>query len=383
VRRVVPFLVFFAIVCSLLAAIHYYLWLRLVRDLAFAPGVEWALSLAAAALFISVPLTLVLGRLLPRERAKLLLGPVYTWMGTMWVLLVAVAAVDLVRFLVETLGAGSDVGVLQAQTYPIAAAVIGVSATLFALGHGARFRIQRVEVPLGKLPRELDGFRIAQLSDVHVGPSIGRDFIERVVQTVNELKPDAIVITGDLVDGSVDNLSDAVAPLADLEAPHGKFFVTGNHEYYSGAPAWCQHLRALGFRVLRNERVALGAGEAHFDLAGVDDHSARGFGNGHGADLDKALSGRDASRALVLLAHQPRAVFEARQKGVDLQLSGHTHGGQIWPFHWFVRLQQPVVAGLHRLGETQLYVSRGTGYWGPPMRLLAPAEVTEIVLRAA
>jgi hypothetical protein len=383
VRRILPFLIFFAIVCSLLAAIHYYLWLRLVRDLALEPSFEHALSIAAVVLFVSVPVTLVLGRLLPRERARLLLGPVYTWMGTMWILLVVVAGVDFAKFAISVLDGGADLGRLAARSYPIAAAVLGISVTLFALGRGARFRIERVNVSLSKLPAALDGFRLVQLSDVHVGPTIGRSFIERVVETVNGLEPDAVVITGDLVDGSVANLSDAVAPLAKLEARHGKYFVTGNHEYYSGAPAWCEHLRGLGFRVLRNERVALGDGEARFDLAGIDDHSAGGFGNGHGADLDKALAGRDDSHALVLLAHQPRSVFEASHKGVDLQLSGHTHGGQIWPFHWFVRLQQPVVSGLRRVGDTQLYVSRGTGFWGPPMRLGAPAEVTEIVLHAA
>jgi predicted MPP superfamily phosphohydrolase len=191
-----------------------------------------------------------------------------------------------------------------------------------------------------------------------------------------------VVVTGDLVDGSVDRLRHAVAPLVELKARHGCFFVTGNHEYYSGAVAWCRHLTTLGLRVLRNERVEIGRDGCVFDLAGIDDYSAHGFGHGHGADLARAVEGRDRSRALVLLAHQPRAVAEAQRHGVDLQLSGHTHGGQIWPFHLLVRLQQPVVSGLVKLGQTFLYVSNGTGYWGPPMRLGAPAEVTEIVLRS-
>jgi predicted MPP superfamily phosphohydrolase len=170
-----------------------------------------------------------------------------------------------------------------------------------------------------------------------------------------------------------------VAPLGTLAAKHGVFFVTGNHEYYAGADEWIAHLPTLGVRVLRNERVSVGGGADSFDLAGVDDYNAHGF-PGHGPDLQRAVSGRDPSRELVLLAHQPREVHRAAEHGVGLQLSGHTHGGQIWPWNFAVKLQQPYVAGLVRHKTTQLYVSRGTGYWGPPMRLGAPAEITQLVL---
>jgi hypothetical protein len=167
-----------------------------------------------------------------------------------------------------------------------------------------------------------------------------------------------------------------------LRAKHGVFFVTGNHEYYSGAEEWCTELTRLGIRVLRNERVSIGDATDSFDLAGVDDHSAKRFGGGHGEDLPKALLGRDPARELVLLAHQPKTIILAQDHGVGLQLSGHTHGGQIWPWTYLVRLQQPVVAGLARFGKSFVYVSRGTGYWGPPMRLGAPSEITELTLRA-
>jgi hypothetical protein len=191
-----------------------------------------------------------------------------------------------------------------------------------------------------------------------------------------------VAITGDLVDGSVDELREQVAPLASLKSRQGVYFVTGNHEYYAGVNEWLAHLPTLGVRVLRNERVAVGDGTHTFDLAGVDDWSARGM-PGHGPDLARAVEGRDAARELVLLAHQPRAIHEAAKHGVGLQLSGHTHGGQIWPWNFAVKLQQPYVAGLARHSkDTQLYVSRGTGYWGPPMRLGAPAEITRIRLRA-
>jgi predicted MPP superfamily phosphohydrolase len=242
--------------------------------------------------------------------------------------------------------------------------------------------LKDVDVRLRRLPRSRDGTTIVQLTDVHVGPTIRRGFVETIVAQVNALAPDIIVITGDLVDGSVEELREHVAPLANLRARHGVFFVTGNHEYYSGVDAWCEELPRLGIRVLRNERVAIGKGADGFDLAGIDDAHAYQYGNGHGADLERAVAGRDPRRELVLLAHQPKAVFDAEKHDVGLQLSGHTHGGQLWPWKYLVRLQQPVVAGLARFGETQVYVSSGTGYWGPPMRLAAPAEITRITLRA-
>jgi hypothetical protein len=236
-----------------------------------------------------------------------------------------------------------------------------------------------VRVAIDRLTKAKSGYRIVQISDVHVGPTIGRDFIEGIVARINALKPDLVAITGDLVDGSVHELAEHVAPLAKLQAKDGVFFVTGNHEYYSGAEAWIAHLGKLGVRVLRNEHVRIG-GDEGFDLAGIDDASAHGMVNGHGADLHKALAGRDASRACVLLAHQPRGIELADTLGVDLQLSGHTHGGQMIPWNFLVRLQQPFVAGLHKLARAQIYVSRGTGYWGPPMRVGAPSEITEIEL---
>jgi predicted MPP superfamily phosphohydrolase len=238
----------------------------------------------------------------------------------------------------------------------------------------ARVALRDVEVRLPRLPKRLDGTTIVQLTDIHVGPTIGREFIEQIVERTNSVEPDVIAITGDLVDGSVSELGEDVAPLPKLRARYGVYFVTGNHEYYSGADAWCTELERIGIRVLRNERVTIGEDGASFDLAGIDDH--RG-------DLTRAVRGRDPERELVLLAHQPRAIFDAVRHGVGLQLSGHTHGGQIWPWNYFVRLQQPVVSGLRRFGETWLFVSNGTGYWGPPMRLLAPAEITQIRLLAS
>ena len=241
-----------------------------------------------------------------------------------------------------------------------------------------------VPVTLPRLPRALDGFTIVQLTDLHVGGTIGRAFIEELVARTNTLGGDLIALTGDFVDGSVDELREAVAPLAELRARHGVYFVTGNHEYYAGADAWVAHVSALGIRVLRNERVEITRDGATFDLAGIDDHSAHKFARGHRADPARALAGRDPARAVVMLAHQPRQVREVAKYDVDLQLSGHTHGGQVWPWHYLVALQQGgLVAGRYRERATQLYVSRGPSYWGPPVRVGAPPEITRVILRAS
>jgi predicted MPP superfamily phosphohydrolase len=226
----------------------------------------------------------------------------------------------------------------------------------------------------------MSGLRLVQLTDLHIGPILGRDWLASIVASVNALDPDVVVITGDLVDGSVETLREQVAPLADLRAKRGVYFVTGNHEYYSGVDEWIAELTRLGVRVLRNERVAIGDGDEAFDLAGVDDWSAGRFGAGHGPSLERALAGRDSSRELVLLAHQPKQIIEAAARGVGLQISGHTHGGQIFPWNFLVRLDQPYVDGLALHNDTYIYVSRGTGYWGPPMRVGAPPEITLLEL---
>ncbi|CAM5414865.1 hypothetical protein SVIOM342S_06768 [Streptomyces violaceorubidus] len=235
-------------------------------------------------------------------------------------------------------------------------------------------KVKRVTVPLAKLPRAAHGFRIAVVSDIHLGPVLGRGFAQTVVDTVNSTQPDLIAVVGDLVDGSVKDLGPAAAPLARLEARHGAYFVTGNHEYFSGAEQWVAEVRRLGLLPLENARTEL----PHFDLAGVND--VAGEDEGQGPDYAKALGDRDRSRACVLLAHQPVQIHDAVDHGVDLQLSGHTHGGQLWPGNLLAGLANPTVAGLERYGDTQLYVSRGAGAWGPPTRVGAPSDITVIEL---
>jgi hypothetical protein len=237
-----------------------------------------------------------------------------------------------------------------------------------------------VEVPLAGLPKELEGFTIAQISDIHVGATIKRNFVAAIVDRVNLLQADMIAITGDLVDGSVPDLAHHTEPLARLESRHGTYVVTGNHEYYSGAHEWIAELRRLGARVLMNEHVVLDHDGAALTVAGVTDWSAHHFDPSHQSDPHAAVRGAPADALKVLLAHQPRSAHFAEAAGYQLQLSGHTHGGQFWPWNFLVRLQQPFTAGLNRLGRMWVYTSRGTGYWGPPMRFWIPSEITLIRL---
>ena len=240
--------------------------------------------------------------------------------------------------------------------------------------------VVNVQVPLAGLPKELEGFTIAQISDIHVGATIKRNFVAAIVDRVNLLHADMIAITGDVVDGSVPDLAHHTEPLAQLASRHGTYVVTGNHEYYSGAHAWIRELRRLGARVLMNEHVVLDHDGAALTVAGVTDWSAHHFDPSHKSGPRAAAQGAPEHAPKVLLAHQPRSAPSAEAAGYQLQLSGHTHGGQFWPWNFLVRLQQPFTAGLNRLGRMWVYTSRGTGYWGPPMRFGIPSEITLIRL---
>lgn len=264
--------------------------------------------------------------------------------------------------------------------------VLAVAAVLLAWGYREAMRLPRVkvlDVTIPSLGSSMGGLRVAVITDTHFGPIDRTEWSKRVVSAVNELNPDVVCHVGDLADGTVAQRRVQVAPLGDIAAEMGKFYVTGNHEYFGEAQGWLDQMQRLGWTALHNRHAVLERGGSRLVVAGIDDRTA-GQLPGHGPNLDAALAGIDPELPVVLLAHQPKQVTQAAAAGLDLQISGHTHGGQIWPFRYLVRLDQPVLTGLSRHGErTQLYTSRGTGFWGPPLRIFAPSEITVLILRSA
>jgi len=378
-------LIFFGVIVGLTLGTHYYLWARLIRDPMWPSPWRQLATVALIVLAISIPASMLAWRTLPRNVAIPVSWVGYVWMGSMFLLLVLLWGGELARWswVKYASFASVDGGRREFLAQLLAGGVGAFGLALSGWGVWSAIRpveVKRVPIRLKKLPESLNGLRIVQLTDMHVGLTIGRDFVDDVVRKVNALEPDIVAITGDLIDGSVEELGHAVAPLAEIRAKLGTYFVTGNHEYYSGADSWLTFLREMGIRVLRNEHVELTKDGEAFHVAGVDDWTAHQFGNGHGANMARAMEGRDSSKPVVLLAHQPVQFDEAQAHGVDLQISGHTHGGQIFPFGVLTRMVQPFVSGLHRRGDSQIYVSSGTGYWGPPMRIAAPAEITLIEL---
>ncbi|MFE3944668.1 metallophosphoesterase [Streptomyces sp. NPDC059118] len=427
-------------VLALLAGAHRYLWRRLVGDTtARGSALRGAGTVAAYVLPLLSVGALVAGRAgAPFWLQRVLAWPGYLWLAAVLYLTLALLVGEAVRPLLRRVlagradrmkgayadpGAGVHAGVDPRPaegaplTHPshgadrpettapaapatlladapaparrdaptrrlfVARAVGGAAAVagLGTVGYGTYGvlrgpRVKRITVPLAKLPRSAHGFRIAVVSDIHLGPILGRAHTRRIVDTINRTQPDLVAVVGDLVDGTVADLGPAAEPLARLRSRQGSFFVTGNHEYYSGAAEWVDQVRELGLHPLENARVEIGG----FDLAGVND--VAGESEGQGPDFARALGDRDRTRAAVLLAHQPVVIHDAVAHGVDLQLSGHTHGGQLWPGNYLADLANPTGAGLDRYGDTQLYVSRGAGAWGPPVRVGAPSDITVVEL---
>ncbi|QGV78940.1 metallophosphoesterase [Streptomyces ficellus] len=413
-------------VVGLLAVVHWYVWRRLVRDVTVPGGAARRLGTIA---LVVLPLLSLAALTAGRAGVPFWLQRVVSWPGFLWLalllylvlaLVVGEAVRPLLRRALDRRAASTPAAppapAAPPVTVPPAPApaapapepptapeppasagptaatgpsrrlfvsrVVGGAAAAAALGtvgygtYGVLRgpRVKRVTVPLAKLPRGVHGYRIAVVSDIHLGPILGRAHTQRIVDAINATQPDLVAVVGDMVDGSVENLGPAAEPLAGLRARDGSFFVTGNHEYFSGAEQWVDHVRELGMRPLRNERVEI----AGFDLAGVNDVAGENYGDG--PDFAAALGDRDRARAAVLLAHQPVVIHDAVEHGVDLQLSGHTHGGQLWPGNYLAELANPTVAGLERYGDTQLYVSRGAGAWGPPVRVGAPSDITLVEL---
>lgn len=390
------YIIFLSLLLTLMGAGQYYLWRRLIRDPELPKRWAHSLTIVLCGLLGTIPVTMISLRQVPRDTLAPLAFTAFLWLGMLSTLFWVLSGSDLARLIY--LRVKSALNTAAAEQTALRAPDPGRRATLsrifaggVALGGGGLggvavknaldgFSVVEVDVSLDRLPKEFDGFRIVQLSDVHVGPTIGREFVERMVEAANALAPNLVAITGDLVDGSVKNLRSHTEPLSRLLASDGRYFVTGNHEYYSGADEWIGEVARLGIPTLRNESVRLERGGQSLLIAGVTDHRAGEFGDA--PDLAHALRRRRPDEEVVLLAHQPREISEAEKHDVGLQLSGHTHGGQFWPWNWAVHLVQPVVAGLARFGRTQIYVNSGTGYWGPPMRLGTQSEITLITLRA-
>jgi uncharacterized protein len=395
------FLAFLALVLVIMGGVHGYLYWRLVLGTAllepWGGALGWLFVLALA----GIPLSFVLSRILDKTLARLFVVPVYVWLGLVFQAFYIVLALDVARgfvwVVVRVAGALGVEPLLSAEVLfddpgrslemwrwaAGSAAAASLLLTMFAVAWGLRFPVvKRLEVTLPNLPPALDGFTILQLSDLHLDLVKGRRWLARVVDRANSLEPDLVAITGDLAEGSVAKYARDVEPLRNLAPPRGVYFVTGNHEYFHDLAGWLRHLHGMGIRVLRNEGVPIQQNGASFHLAGIDDHDGGRIAPGHGPNLARALEGRDGGRPVVLLAHQPRAIPEAAGMGVDLVLTGHTHGGQIWPFSYLIYLQQPYVRGLQQVNGTIGYVSSGTGFWGPPMRLGTTAEMTLFTLRS-
>jgi predicted MPP superfamily phosphohydrolase len=371
---------------------HVYLWVRVLRGVLPSPRARRVGKALLALLALICLLAVLRPPFLGEAVKKALCAVGFPWVGVALLVVCALLVTELVRVGVwafrRARGHEGPIDPARRRTLEQvlggAAVAAGGATALAGAAEALHLVVERIRVPLARLPQAMSGTRIVQISDVHLGLAVGPEYWARVLAEVNALAPDLVAITGDLVDASVAALGPQVALLRGLVARHGVFFVTGNHEYYVGASAWAEELTRLGVRVLRNERVSIGEGEDSFDLAGVEDwgstHRTRKPGDTLGHDLPAALAGRDDRRELILLAHQPTSLYQAVGHGVGLQLSGHTHGGQIYPLRLLIYFDQPFIDGLHRLRDTWIYVSRGTGYWGPPMRVGSRPEITEITI---
>jgi predicted MPP superfamily phosphohydrolase len=399
-------MLFGLILGTVFALMHWYLWKRLVKDTTRPGRVRRVATVVTVLLALLVVATLMLNREVPPSVAQWFAWPGFIWFAALFYLFLITLLLELPRLALrgwvrrrplEATATTStepppapeapetprvpDPGRRLFLARSLGLVAGAASTSLVGVGMASALGppdLLRVRVPLRGLDPSLAGFRIAVVADLHLSAIMRRPTTERIVRMINEASPDLVAIVGDLADGSVEHHRDATAPLADLAPREGSFFVTGNHEYFTDPDAWVRELDRLGVHTLRNERTSITQAGASFDLAGVTDVNGRSYDDA--PDYDRALSGRSPDGPVVLLAHQPVQVSEAASRGVDLQLSGHTHGGQMYPFHHVVAAAQPSLAGLSKVDDTWLYVTRGAGAWGPPVRVGSPPDITIIEL---
>ena len=365
------------IVIALMGLLHLYILYQLINE--FNESIYLVGALIAVFSWIIIPLGLS-ARLLIK---KILVADAVTWVGMLdmglFSSLLILTFIRQIILLIYSFFNPITIDISQISALIVLALAFIVTVIGFRNARGIP-KVQEVSIPITNLPSSLDGFTIAQISDIHVGPTIKYKYLKSIVDVVNTLNSDMVAITGDLVDGSVTNLSKHTVALTNLKSKHGSFFVLGNHEYYSGANEWITEIQSLGIEVLLNQHKVIIHNGANLVIAGITDYSGEYFGIEHASSPEKAIIGAPLDVVRVLLAHQPRSAIEATKHGYSLQLSGHTHGGQFWPWNLFVRFQQPFTSGLHKLEEMWVYINRGTGYWGPPKRFGVASEITLIKL---
>ncbi len=363
--------------------LHLYIGARIVPALAAHPAAQVIMIVWLLASCVLIPLGMR-ARRAKNDDSSLVAWTGLLTMGLFSSLLVFCLLRDILLVLALAITALTHQATppLALELSALAVPLLALLSTVIGFGNARRrAAVVKVDVPIDHLPEGLDGFTIAQISDIHVGPTIRQKYVDAIVDAVNGLHADVIAVTGDVVDGAVAQLAPHTQPLGRLHAAHGVYLVTGNHEYYSGADAWVGEFRRLGLNVLLNEHVVIHHKGVPVVIAGVTDYTGGHFDPAHESDPAAALEGAPADALVkVLLAHQPRSADQAAHAGYTLQLSGHTHGGQFFPWNFFVRVQQPFTAGLNNMRSLWVYTSRGTGYWGPPKRLFAPSEITLVRL---
>jgi hypothetical protein len=369
-----------SVMLSLMVSLHWWLGHRLITEAGLPVAVSSALWTALWVAFGSIFLGFIGSRTLPRSLARVTQWVGFGWMGAFGLLVASTAASEVVLFIAGRVHGSTPAEWLTLRSVVVAALV--VPAMLWGAYVAPRPLVTRLTVDIPGLAPGFDGFKVVQLSDVHIGETLDARFAALITRQVNALSADLVAITGDLVDGSVARLAHEVAPLAGLQSRFGTFYVTGNHEYYHGAEAWTGHMAQLGMTVLHNSHRVLERDGARLVVGGVPDVEGARFSTEHTPSAAHAFAGAPEGVPRLLLAHQPRFAKQATDARVDLMLSGHTHGGQIFPFNFFVKLQQPVVGGFATLFGVPTYTSLGTGYWGPPFRVGPRGEITELTLRA-